>query len=277
MIKIFIVLTLIGLSFQSATFCNSSTMFFELDSFGYFCFDNNWGNRVDNIVSETKVLSKVGSNYVYRYIKDLNVGDIVYSPDGDTTITSFTQLPSTINPRCINSELRLGARNDPQYRQISTWLCLDGNTVLPVLVSNNQISQTITYDNNTTIYTTNAYYDSYIVNNLAESAALNRFNPLRIVSRGQSYCNDTLRDIYYYDTQSLLGTTFRTSFGENRLTGDLDEFFEMVSYIINTLGGIAFINDVFVYDYFYTINSCVAYEITTANGYIVVNDILFRT
>jgi hypothetical protein len=269
-----LVTLLLATSIFAANICDFTVANYASYSYGYNCEsgNNNYVN-INNVTSTNKVLKKLlTGSYSYVDFSSIIVGDTLKTIAGDTLVLSMQ--PSFIAaPEILNGENYLAARNNPAYKQVSTWVGLDGATILPHMKTGTKITVTQNGD----IYTYKRDYNEFLIEQQTTILATNRYNPALQVDQGPIYCHETLHELISYDSQSLLAPVFGDNFQDIKLVGRLSEFAEMTQSILSTAGNLLFVNEATLYDFSIDVPSCESHEVVTENGYITINGVSFRT
>jgi len=220
---------------------------------------------------EVLTLNTVTNLYEYKDINTLVIGDVVQSPFGTTTITGLStttlEAPYIAIGQIFNEDTLYSSSFNPYaVNELLRWVAIDPTATtfeIKSLTTSSYVGTLLTIDYRVPEIDTNDI-----------QTHLGVFNSANMQLYGTTSCNGTTRDIYYYDPKLLMRSLTLDTLYRSFKMMSFNEYFEMVNYALSQPDGTYFDGIELIYDVTVTLPSCAAVDVTTADGYLILNGLV---
>lgn len=269
-VALLLLIVLVATPISAVKLCNELSIEYTLSTYDGNCLYGTTTVYGYDVTADHQVLTLNSTSGLFEYfnILDLSIGDVVQSVFGTTTITGISATtitsPYLTMGQVFNEETFYSSFNPYAINQFVKLLATEDLTVSSTLIS--PIAATYVSNNLTIAYSSPQLQTDEL------QVLLGLFNSSNMQFYGSVSCGGVGRDIYYYEPKLLLNNLALDSLYRSFKVMAFEEYFKMLDYAFAQPNGMFFDGINIIFDYTLSLPSCSALEITTADGYLIVND-----
>lgn len=274
-VALLLLIVLVANPISAIRLCDQVTTSYSISTYQGNCIYGNTNTYTYNVTADHEVLRLNTTTGLFEFVDiiELSIGDVVQSAFGTTTITGLSATTITAPYLSIGQIFSYETLYSPTFNPYAIspyarWISTEDTTMtsalMPFVVSS--------YVNTDLIID---YHVPELTNDQFQ-VLLGTFNSSMMVSYGSISCNGTTRDIYYYDGNLLTANLALDVLYRSFRVMAMEEYFKMVDYALSQPDGMYFDGIEMIYDYSVVSAPCSALDITTADGYLVVNEFVLN-